>query len=172
MSTPPPAGMRASVERLLDDLCAEHSIPKPRLEWSSRMRVLLGKAYANRRLIRLSAWLDDEQADDTLRHELAHIADGPARRDPHGAGWRAWAVRLGAAPRATSPRPPANRPAGRGNRRYTGLECPGCRARFVRARVLKGLYCRACGPSAGMLERAAEGDRGQMAEWAAHCGGR
>ena len=74
---------RASVERLLADLCAEHGItPAPRLEWSKRMRRLLGRAYVHRRLIRLSAWLDDHQAHATLRHELAHIVVGPSPPPP------------------------------------------------------------------------------------------
>ena len=157
---------RASVERLLADLCAEHGItPAPRLEWSKRMRRLLGRAYVHRRLIRLSAWLDDHQAHATLRHELAHIVVGPSRRRPHGAQWRAWAVRLGADARATSHRPPALASERPDTRRYTALECPGCGLRLVRQRVLHGLYCKACGPRRGMLVRAGQGARAAMIAW-------
>ena len=82
---------RASVERLLAALCEEYGIsPQPALEWSGRLRRVLGKAYHDRRLIRLSAWLDHEQAQATLRHELAHVAVGRGRR-PHGERWKAWA---------------------------------------------------------------------------------
>ncbi len=161
------AATRDSVDKLLIELSAEHRIaPAPRLEWSTRMRSLLGRAYVDRRLIRLSAWLDHDQAHETLRHELAHIAVGPARRSPHGARWREWAVRLGANPRATSERAPVHAPDRLANRRYTGLECPGCKTRFVRARVLAGLYCRACGPRKGMLVRQVRGDRTTVSEWA------
>ena len=161
------AATRESVDRLLIDLSEEHRIaPAPRLEWSTRMRSLLGRAYVDRRLIRLSAWLDHDQAHETLRHELAHIAVGPARRSPHGARWREWAVRLGANPRATSERAPKHAPDRLANRRYTGLECPGCKTRFVRARVLAGLYCRACGHRKGMLVKQVTGDRTTVSEWA------
>ncbi len=161
------AATRESIERLLIELSAEHRIaPAPRLEWSTRMRSLLGRAYFDRRLIRLSAWLNHDQAHETLRHELAHIAVGPARRSPHGARWREWAVRLGANPRATSERAPEHAPDRLASRRYTGLECPGCKTRFVRARVLAGLYCRACGPRKGMLVKQVRGGRTAVAEWA------
>ncbi len=160
------AATRESVDKLFIALSAKHRIsPPPRLEWSTRMRSLLGRAYAGRHLIRLSAWLDHDQAHEALRHELAHIAVGPTR-NPHGAKWREWAVRLGANPRATSERAPEHAPDPSANRRYTGLECPGCKLRFVRVRVLAGLYCRACGPRKGMLVKKVTGGRTAVAEWA------
>ena len=169
MSEPRPISPleRASVERLLAVLCEEHGIsPQPALEWSGRLRRVLGKAYYDRRLIRLSAWLDGEQAEATLRHELAHIAVGRGPR-PHGPRWQAWAVRLGADPRATSHTGPSLAPERRlDSRRCSGLECPGCGLRFVRFRVLRGLYCRACGPKRGMLRRAVHGPYAAVAEWA------
>ena len=163
----PPQATRDAVDRLLAELTAERRIKPPRVEWSTRMRSLLGRAFVRRNLIRLSAWLDHDQALETLRHELAHIAVGPAKESPHGPKWRAWAVRLGANPRATSHRPPEHAPDRTANRRYTGLECPGCGLRFVRARVLSGLYCRACGPRNGMLAKRVHGPRPAVAEWAA-----
>lgn len=157
---------RASVERLLAALCEEHGItPQPALEWSWRLRRVLGKAYHSRRLIRLSAWLDDEQAHATLRHELAHVAVGGGQR-PHGPAWKAWAVKLGADPRATSHSGPALAPEPAADRRCTGLECPGCGLRVARFRVLRGLYCRACGPERGMLVRKVRGPRAAVEEWA------
>ena len=163
----PSEATRDAVDRLLAELTAARRIKPPRVEWSTRMRSLLGRAFVRRNLIRLSAWLDHEQALETLRHELAHIAVGMAKERPHGPKWRAWAVRLGANPRATSHRPPEHAPDRTANRRYTGLECPGCGLRFVRARVLSGLYCRACGPRKGMLARRFSGPRAAVAEWAA-----
>lgn len=157
---------RASVERLLAALCEEHGIsPQPALEWSGRLHRVLGKAYYDRRLIRLSAWLDGEQAQATLRHELAHIAVGRGPR-PHGPRWQAWAVRLGADPRATSHMGPSLAPEPSPRRTASGLECPGCGVRIVRFRVLRGLYCRACGPKRGMLRRAVRGPYAAVAEWA------
>ena len=158
---------RAAVERLLAALCEEHGItPPPALEWSLRLRRALGKAYQHKRLIRLSAWLDGDQAQATLRHELAHIAVGKGQR-PHGAEWKAWAVRLGADPRATSHRGPSLAPEPTpGLRRSTGLECPGCGLRIVRFRVLRGLFCRACGSKRGMFVPKVRGPRAVVEAWA------
>ena len=163
-------------QRLLETLCAQHRIQYvPRLEWSSRMRTTLGRAFADRNLIRLSAWLSHEQADDTLRHELAHIAsahgaDGRRRQRPHGQRWRQWAARLGAVARATAKRPPVLAPRhhaiGRyGGRHYWGLECPGCGVRLVRLRVLPGLYHRPCGPRRGTLAKVFQAPRDQVLTW-------
>ncbi|MEK9659918.1 MAG: SprT-like domain-containing protein [Chloroflexota bacterium] len=162
---------RERVSRLLAALCSEHSIaPAPALEWSVRMRRMLGRAYMRDGVIRLSAWLDEGQAAETLRHELAHIVDhqhrrGRGRAAPHGEAWREWAVRLGAVPRATARQGPALAPEP-AERPHTGLACPGCGARFVRARVLRGLYCRACGPRRGRLSKALRGPRSEVVAWA------
>ena len=160
--------IRLDVAALLEALCAEHGIaPVPALEWSTRMRRLLGRALVRENRIRLSAWLDGQQAADTLRHELAHIAVGGSRRPrPHGARWRAWAARLGAAPRANARAEPAHAPPRSARRRHVGLECRGCGTRFVRLRVLQGLYCTSCGPRKGRLVRAAEGSRDEVVAWA------
>ncbi len=162
----PPQTTRDAVSRLLDELAQQLRLsPAPSIEWSARMRRLLGRAYLSRNLIRLSAWLSREQALETLRHELAHIAAG-VTAEPHGPKWREWAVRLGANPRATSRRPPDHAPDHPANRRYTGLECPGCGLRFIRARVLSGLFCRACGPRRGTLAKRIHGPRETIADWA------
>ncbi len=159
---------RQTARSLLEALCAEHGItPVPALEWSKRMRRVLGRAFVREHRIRLSAWLDERQAADTLRHELAHIAAGRGqRRRPHGPRWRAWAARLGAEPRATARGEPAHAPPRSAGRRHVGLECASCGTRFVRLRVLRGLYCTACGPRKGTLVRTAEGDRDAMRAWA------
>ncbi len=164
-----PERTRQQARSLLEALCAEHGItPVPVLEWSKRMRRVLGRAYVREDRIRLSAWLDERQVADTLRHELAHIAVGSQRRRPHGPGWRAWAARLGAEPRAAARAEPAHAPARSPGRRHVGLECANCGTRFVRLRVLRGLYCAACGPRKGTLVRASEGDRDEMRIWAGH----
>ena len=161
-----PEHTRLAARSLLEALCAEHGIaPVPALEWSTRMRRVLGRAFVRENRIRLSAWLDERQAVDTLRHELAHIAVGRSRRRPHGPRWRAWAARLGVEPRAAAKAEPAHAPPRSPGRRHVGLECRSCGARFVRQRVLRGLYCVACGPRKGALVRAAEGDREAMRAW-------
>jgi predicted SprT family Zn-dependent metalloprotease len=164
----PPASreLRAEIEALLEELCATHSIRKPpRLEWSTRMRRTLGRAYPGEHLIRLSAWLDATQAHDTLRHELAHIAAGVQRGAPHGRRWQEWAVRLGVEPRATARAGPSNAPQRADNRRFWGLECTGCGVRFARMRVLKGLYHRDCGPRKGKLQQVMRDQRAAVLEW-------
>ena len=158
---------KRDVAALLETLCAEHAIaPVPALEWSTRMRRLLGRAFVRENRIRLSAWLDERQAADTLRHELAHMAvGGSQRRRPHNTRWRTWAARLGAEARATARAEPTHAPPRSARRRHVGLECRNCGTRFVRVRVLRGLYCARCGPRKGTLARAAEGDRDAMLAW-------
>ena len=163
----PPDETRQAVDALLADLCAEHSIRVPKLEWSTRMRRVLGRAYMDSRIIRLSAWLAPEQALDTLRHELAHIAVGKGRHAPHGPRWQDWAVKLGVEPRATARKPPANAESLPTRRRYSGLECNNCGIRFARARVIRGLYHKDCGARRGKLVRVLQGDREQIFNWVA-----
>jgi predicted SprT family Zn-dependent metalloprotease len=161
--------LRREIEELLVRLCAEHGIaPVPKLEWSKRMRHLLGRAFLRENVIRLSAWLGDEQAAGTLRHELAHIAvRGGRRRRPHGPHWQEWAERLGVEPRATARAAPANAPARSGASLQWALECPGCGLRLVRQRVLRGLYHRDCGPRRGKLVRVDRMPRDAALAWAA-----
>jgi predicted SprT family Zn-dependent metalloprotease len=160
--------LRAAVGALLVSLAAAHDIkPIPKLEWSTRMRRLLGRAYPTEHLIRLSAWLDDTQAHDTLRHELAHIAAGVQRGAPHGKRWQDWAVRLGVEPRATARAAPSNAPEHTDNRRFWGLECAACGLRFARMRIVNGLYHRDCGPRRGKLIRATRDHRPAIMEWIA-----
>lgn len=160
--------LRASVGALLSSLCVDHNIkPEPRLEWSSRLRRILGRAYPHERMIRLSTWLDDTQARDTLRHELAHIAAGVQRGAPHGRRWQEWAVRLGVEPRATARAAPTNAPERKNIRRYWGLECASCGLRFARMRIVAGLYHRDCGPRRGKLKRVIQDQRPAIMDWIA-----
>ena len=157
--------LEAPVTELLAALCHQHGIsPAPSLEWSSRMRVTLGRAYPDRFLIRLSAWLDRSQACETLRHELAHIVAGTGRGRPHDGRWQEWAVRLGAVPRARSLAPPALAPPPPPGL-YWGLECSGCGLRIVRKRAPRRLYHVDCGPRRGMLRRMLQADRPALVAW-------
>ena len=155
------------LESLLSTLCAQHGLtPVPKLQWSRRMVKTLGFAYPRKNVIQLSAWLDPEQAQSTLRHELAHIAaakDGAKR--PHGAQWRLWAVKLGAPPVRASARGPANAPATKSSRTVWGLECPKCGLRLARHRVKNGLYHRDCGPKAGRLIKSMKDSAERVYAW-------
>lgn len=155
--------------RLLDDLCARHEIaPVPRLEWSRRMTSTLGRAFPAQGVIRLSAWLSDAQTEDTLRHELAHIAvTRDSRHRPHGAAWRRWAALLGADTRSSAPSPPERAPQESSDAPYWGLECPRCGIRLSRRRVLPGLYHCGCGPRRGKLKKALRASRGDVLAWVA-----
>lgn len=157
----------SELESLLTTLCARYGFtPVPKLEWSRRMVKTLGLAYLKRNVIRLSVWLDPEQAQSTLRHELAHIAaakEGAIR--PHGAQWRKWAVELGAPPVRASSTAPENAPVRRSSRLLWGLECPKCGLRLARHRVRKGLYHRDCGPKAGRLTRSLKDSADRVCAW-------
>ncbi|MCH8939791.1 MAG: SprT-like domain-containing protein [Chloroflexi bacterium] len=157
----------AELESLLATLCAQYGFtPAPKLEWSRRMVKTLGLAYPKRNIIRLSAWLDPEQAQSTLRHELAHIAaakDGAKR--PHGTQWRKWAKELGATPVRASSRGPVHASDKIYSHPMWGLECPKCGLRLARQRVKKGLYHRDCGPKAGRLVRSVKDTADHVFAW-------
>ena len=161
----PPDATRRAVALLLEDLCAEYDIPIPDLEWSRRMRRVLGRAYIDNCLIRLSSWLAHEQALETLRHELAHIAVGKGSHQPHGPMWRQWAVRLGAEPRASARNPPAHADSLPSHRIYFALACNHCGVRFGRTRVSQSLYHKQCGAHFGKLREIFRGSRNQVFDW-------
>ena len=152
---------------LLANLCEEHGIsPVPKLIWSTRMKKTLGLAYIGRNLIKLSSWLNADQAQSTLRHELAHIATGNIRNHkPHGARWQRWAVALGAPPTRSSVHGPANVPRKTISPAVWGLECPKCGLRIARIRVRGGLYHRVCGPKTGLLIRTVKDSAERVASW-------
>ena len=65
----PSSVIKNRIDELLITLCMEYQIlPMPVVEWSTRFKRVLGKAYLNERKIKLSAWLSLEQAEETLRH--------------------------------------------------------------------------------------------------------
>lgn len=153
--------------QLLRELCIEHRIsPVPRLEWSARMVRSLGRAYPSSNLIRLSTWLSAQQVDDTVRHELAHIAMGSRnRKTPHGLDWRTWAQKIGAVPKATSLSPPKFAPKATRKIFYWGLTCSNCGVRAMRARNLQNLYHVPCGPKRGKMAKVFRQGREEVAKW-------
>ena len=154
---------------LLVKLCEEHGInPVPNLIWSKRMKKTLGLAYIGRNSIKLSSWLNKDQAQSTLRHELAHIATGRIRNHrPHGARWKQWAAVLGAPPTRSSAHGPANVPHKSVFSTAWGLECYKCGLRVARMRVRNGLYHRGCGPKAGRLVRMVKDSSDRVDAWVA-----
>jgi SprT-like family len=97
------------------------------IETSSRMRSSLGRAYLDRRLVRLNALLiapgREALLDEVFCHEVAHLVvhERHGRRAaPHGREWRALLRQVGSPVRVTIPRdecaflPPEQR---RGRRR-------------------------------------------------------
>ena len=155
------------LEILLIKLCEEHDIsPVPNLTWSKRMKKTLGLAYIGRNSIKLSSWLNKEQAQSTLRHELAHIATGTTRNHrPHGPKWRQWAAALGAPLARSSAQGPANAPHKTGSSVAWGLECPNCGLRVARMRVRKGLYHRGCGSKKGRLVQMVKASSDRVDAW-------
>ena len=155
------------LEDLLVKLCAQYGItPAPKLKWSRRMKKTLGMAYIGQNFIKLSSWLNKEQAQSTLRHELAHIATGKIRNHrPHGTEWRQWAAELGAPVSRSSGDGPAHIPHQDIFPLKWGLECPKCGLRLARHRVKKGLYHRTCGPKAGHLIRALKDSADRVDVW-------
>ena len=157
------------LENLLFKLCKEHGIsPVPNLTWSKRMKKTLGLAYIGRNSIELSTWLSNEQAESTLKHELAHIATGSTRNHrPHGPKWKQWAAALGAPLARSSAQGPANAPHKIGFSLAWGLECPNCGLRVARVRVRKGLYHRGCGPKTGRLVQMVKDSSDRVDSWVA-----
>ena len=77
-------------------------------EWNTRKRAFGLCSYRpyGSKTIALSTYLlptiNDESAEDTIRHELAHALDYEERRtSDHGWRWRAWARKVGADPSRT-----------------------------------------------------------------------
>ena len=155
------------LEDLLVKLCDTYGIsPVPKLTWSKRMKKTLGLAYVQQNTIKLSSWLNQEQAQSTLRHELAHIATGKTRNHrPHGPKWKQWAAVLGAPLARSSAHGPANVPIQNVFPSTWGLECPKCGLRLARHRVRKGLYHRTCGPKAGRLNRSIKDSSDRIDVW-------
>jgi hypothetical protein len=102
----------------------------------------LGVCKHRNKQIQISAFYAQNNSNDavldTLRHEFAHALAGPGAG--HGPRWKAWAIRLGAMPRACDSSP------------HTVLEpgdwqatCPACGFVFHlyrQPRALRGYRCR------------------------------
>lgn len=74
--------------------------------WGNKKRSF-GTCRKRAKTIELSTFLlptiNDESAEDTIRHEIAHALDFEDRgTSDHGYKWKAWAIKVGADPTATS----------------------------------------------------------------------
>jgi predicted SprT family Zn-dependent metalloprotease len=82
-------------------LFTEHNLTGWAFAWSNR-RAQMGVCEYNTKTVRVSRHLtgDPTELVDTLLHEVAHAIAGPLAG--HGPEWQAWAVRLGARPKAAA----------------------------------------------------------------------
>lgn len=108
-----------------------------RIEVSGRMRSSLGRAYLERRIVRINAHLlapgREALLEEVFCHEVAHLVvherHGRAAR-PHGREWRSLLRQVGSPVRVTVPReeclflPPAHRRRRRGRRRPSRRAVP------------------------------------------------
>jgi len=74
--------------------------------WSTTKRSF-GRCFGRKKIIELSLYLlptiSDEEAEDTIRHEIAHALDNEERgTSDHSWRWKAWAIKVGARPQRTS----------------------------------------------------------------------
>ena len=157
------------IQSALQTICFEFNFPVPSLEWSKSMTYTLGKAFIDPPRIRLSFWLNEEQAMETLRHELAHLAvhyePKTIKYSAHGAMWKNWAARLGAIPKARSSEPPANLYKLPETYVVLGLVCSNCGEKFLRRRLKKDLYHTPCGTDSGKLNLVTRGTYRDIKNW-------
>ena len=155
----------------LHRLCLDFNLPIPLLEWSPGMIHTLGKALNDPPRIRLSTWLNKERAEETLRHELAHLAvnfeSKKISQAPHGINWKCWAVKLGAIPKSRASKPPANLFMMPEKYQVLGLICSKCGEKFIRRRVKKNLYHTKCGSNEGKLKFMVKGSYAEIQNWIA-----
>ena len=122
------------------------------ISFSSRFRGGLGRAYLERRQVRLSTKLLNEEREfleEALCHELAHIAVcelNDKRCRPHGTEWKQLMRAVGFEPRTRIPvngAPPLVRRKRR--RRYLYLHrCPVCQAERTARRAVRQWRCVSC----------------------------
>src|SRR5262245_3745735 len=131
------------------------------LEWSARLYRSLGRAFPNRRLVRLSPALLTARRDlmlEAVCHEVAHIVVGLTHRrpcQPHGPEWAGLVRTAGFEPRIRVPLSNVTalkksagtlrRPRARAtNRRIFIHSCPVCHMRRVAWRHINRWRCADC----------------------------
>ena len=98
---------KTTLENLANTLLEKWGLDKKgwRFVWGSRKRSF-GVCRGRAKTIELSTYLlptiNDESAEDTIRHELAHALDIEERgTSDHSWKWKAWAIKVGADPTMT-----------------------------------------------------------------------
>ncbi|MDP6721013.1 MAG: SprT-like domain-containing protein [Pirellulaceae bacterium] len=119
-------------------------------EWSSRLRRSLGRAYPNRKLIRLSLLLKEPQHaslfEEVLCHEAAHIAAfliHGNRATNHGLEWEELVRLAGYEPRSCCRIDALPERQDLGSVRYEHI-CPICQAKRTAKRPQPQWRCVAC----------------------------
>jgi hypothetical protein len=117
MSAPHGVSLSAPIRRSLDRWLHLWTVPelkaKSRIEWSSRLTRSLGRAFPEKRLIRIASFLstaDEPLLEEILCHEMAHLATRELyglKSRPHGPEWKALMVKAGFEPRTRLPSPMA-----------------------------------------------------------------
>ena len=119
-----------------------------RMEWSSRLRIALGRARPAAKLIRINAALVDQPfslLEEVVCHEAAHVAVHELFRGrcrPHGAEWRQLMREAGYAPRV---RMALDRLPSRMQPNFVyEHHCPVCQAHRTARRPVRRWRCAAC----------------------------
>ena len=123
-------------QALLNKLIGEHGV-FAYLEVSDKMTRVLGMATPATGLIKLSAHLPEEELEETIRHEYAHIIS----THKHNWQWKAACRKVGANPvkYASITLAPDMK------RKVRSFMCPGCNRIFKRKnRAANKLMCRFC----------------------------
>ena len=124
-------------------------LARVRVEWSARMTRSLGRAYPERRLVRLHP---DLRRRPSLRravlcHELAHIAaweKSRGRSRPHGPEWTHLVRAAGFDPALRARVPAASPPGASAPRPRWIHRCPVCQFRRTARRPVPAWRCARC----------------------------
>lgn len=118
--------------------------------WGNK-KSAFGTCRCGKRTIELSLYLlptiNDEQAEDTIRHEIAHALDFEERGvSDHSWRWKAWAVKVGANPERCGSHTEDEPIKAVAYKSKYRLECSKCRKVIPSHRKLKrASSCGACG---------------------------
>jgi len=101
------ATRKVNLENLANSLLKEWGLTKKGwvFVWGNKKRSF-GTCRPSRKVIELHSFLlptiNDEAAEDTIRHEIAHALDFEQRgKSDHSYKWKAWAIKVGADPSRT-----------------------------------------------------------------------
>ena len=126
----------------LNHLYWKNSLPRFRIEWSSRMITTWGCCYRDRKLIRISSFFYTRPLPELvalLKHEMIHI-----RIPGHGMAFRKELSRLGMPRDVEGLFPHLDDLTNQRRRSFRyDYQCPRCKVRIRRRNKIRG-YCVAC----------------------------